>query len=128
MAAVFAGALKQGLGPALEAIKEPDALSSILLTLLTALIAVPFNLFFGVCAAWAVAKFDFPGKAFLITLIDLPFSVSPVVVGLIYVLVFERSGLAWAHGWPTTTSASSSPCPASCWPPSSSPSCSSPAS
>ena len=97
VAAVFAGALKQGLGPALEAIKEPDALSSIRLTLLTALIAVPFNLFFGVCAAWAVAKFDFPGKAFLITLIDLPFSVSPVVAGLIYVLVFGAQG--WFGPW-----------------------------
>ena len=97
VAAVFVGALKQGLGPALEAIKEPDALSSIRLTLLTALIAVPFNLFFGVCAAWAVAKFDFPGKAFLITLIDLPFSVSPVVAGLIYVLVFGAQG--WFGPW-----------------------------
>jgi sulfate transport system permease protein len=95
--AVFAEALRQGLGPALEAIREPDALSSIRLTLLTAVIAVPFNLFFGVCAAWAVAKFDFPGKAFLITLIDLPFSVSPVVAGLIYVLVFGAQG--WFGSW-----------------------------
>jgi sulfate transport system permease protein len=97
VAAVFAQALKQGLAPALEAIKEPDALSSIRLTLLTAAIAVPFNLMFGVCAAWAVAKFDFPGKAFLITLIDLPFSVSPVVAGLIYVLVFGAQG--WFGPW-----------------------------
>jgi sulfate transport system permease protein len=97
VAAVFAQALKQGLAPALEAIKEPDALSSIRLTLLTAAIAVPFNLMFGVCAAWAVAKFDFPGKAFLITLIDLPFSVSPVVAGLIYVLVFGMQG--WLGPW-----------------------------
>ena len=97
VAAVFAGALKQGLGPAIEAIKEPDALSSIRLTLLTAVIAVPFNLFFGVCAAWAVAKFEFPGKSFLITLIDLPFSVSPVVAGLIYVLVFGAQG--WFGPW-----------------------------
>jgi sulfate transport system permease protein len=95
--AVFIQALKQGLGPALEAIKEPDALSSIRLTLLTAVIAVPFNLLFGVCAAWAVAKFDFRGKAFLITLIDLPFSVSPVVAGLIYVLVFGAQG--WLGPW-----------------------------
>jgi len=97
VAAVFTQALKQGLGPALAAITEPDALSSIRLTLLTAVIAVPFNLFFGVCAAWAVAKFDFPGKAFLITLIDLPFSVSPVVAGLIYVLVFGAQG--WFGPW-----------------------------
>jgi sulfate transport system permease protein len=99
VAAVFAQALKQGLGPALEAIREPDALSSIRLTLMTAAIAVPFNLLFGVCAAWAVAKFDFPGKAFLITLIDLPFSVSPVVAGLIYVLVFGAQG--WFGTWLT---------------------------
>jgi sulfate transport system permease protein len=99
VAAVFAQALKQGLGPALEAIGEPDALASIRLTLLTAVIAVPFNLMFGLCAAWAVAKFDFPGKAFLITLIDLPFSVSPVVAGLIYVLVFGAQG--WFGPWLT---------------------------
>ena len=97
VAAVFTQALKQGLGPALEAIKEPDALSAICLTLLTALITVPFNLVFGVCAAWSVAKFDFPGKAFLISLIDLPFSVSPVVAGLIYVLVFGAQG--WFGPW-----------------------------
>jgi sulfate transport system permease protein len=95
--AVFAEALKRGLGPALAAITEPDALSSIRLTLLTAAIAVPFNLLFGVCAAWAVAKFEFPGKAFLVTLIDLPFSVSPVVAGLIYVLVFGAQG--WFGPW-----------------------------
>jgi len=95
--AVFVEALRHGLGPALEAIRDPDALSSIRLTLLTAAITVPFNLLFGVCAAWAVAKFEFPGKAFLITLIDLPFSVSPVVAGLIYVLVFGAQG--WFGGW-----------------------------
>jgi sulfate transport system permease protein len=95
--AVFAQALKQGLGPAIAAIAEPDAQSSIRLTLLTAVIAVPFNLAFGLCAAWAVAKFDFRGKAFLITLIDLPFSVSPVVAGLIYVLVFGAQG--WFGPW-----------------------------
>jgi len=97
VAAVFTQALKQGLGPALAAVMEPDALSSIRLTLLTAVIAVPFNVAFGVCAAWAVAKFEFPGKAFLITLIDLPFSVSPVVAGLIYVLVFGAQG--WFGPW-----------------------------
>ena len=97
VSAVFVQALRQGLGPALDAIKEPDALSAIRLTLLTAAIAVPFNLAFGVCAAWAVAKFEFPGKAFLITLIDLPFSVSPVVAGLIYVLVFGAQG--WFGPW-----------------------------
>ncbi|MGZ5987210.1 MAG: sulfate ABC transporter permease subunit CysW [Caulobacteraceae bacterium] len=97
VATVFIGALKQGLGPALEAVREPDALSAIRLTLLTAAIAVPFNLAFGVCAAWAVAKFEFRGKAFLVTLIDLPFSVSPIVAGLIYVLVFGAQG--WFGPW-----------------------------
>jgi sulfate/thiosulfate transport system permease protein len=97
VAAVFAEALKQGLAPAIAAITDPDALSAIRLTLLTAAIAVPFNLAFGVCAAWAVAKFEFKGKAFLITLIDLPFSVSPVVAGLIYVLVFGAQG--WFGPW-----------------------------
>jgi sulfate transport system permease protein len=97
VAAVFAQALKTGVGPALAAVGTPDALSAIRLTLLTAAIAVPFNLVFGICAAWAVAKFDFPGKAFLTTLIDLPFSVSPVVAGLIYVLVFGAQG--WFGPW-----------------------------
>jgi len=95
--AVFAEALKQGLRPALAAVLDPNALSAIRLTLLTAAVAVPFNLMFGLCAAWAVAKFDFPGKAFLITLIDLPFSVSPVAAGLIYVLVFGAQG--WFGPW-----------------------------
>lgn len=97
VAAVFVQALSRGLGPALQAILEPDARSAIGLTLLTAAIAVPFNVAFGVCAAWAVAKFDFRGKAFLITLIDLPFSVSPVVAGLVYVLVFGAQG--WFGPW-----------------------------
>ena len=97
VAAVFTQALRQGIGPAIQAIAEPDARSAIRLTLIAAGIAVPFNLAFGVCAAWAVAKFEFRGKAFLITLIDLPFSVSPVVAGLIYVLVFGAQG--WFGPW-----------------------------
>ena len=97
MAAVFFEALRKGLGPALEAIKNPDAQSAIKLTLITAAITVPFNAAFGVCAAWAIAKHRFPGKAFLITLIDLPFSVSPVVAGLIYVLMFGAQG--WFGEW-----------------------------
>jgi sulfate transport system permease protein len=95
--AVFVQALSKGAGPAIAALSEPDAISAIKLTLLTAAITVPFNVAFGVCAAWAVAKFDFRGKAFLITLIDLPFSVSPVVAGLIYVLVFGAQG--WFGPW-----------------------------
>jgi sulfate transport system permease protein len=93
LVSVFAEALRRGLGPALEAIAHPDAMAAIKLTLLTAAVAVPFNIVFGVCAAWAVAKHDFWGKSLLISLIDLPFSVSPVVAGLIYVLIFG------AHGW-----------------------------
>jgi sulfate transport system permease protein len=93
LAAVFTEALRKGFGAYLEALKEPDAWSSIRLTLITAAIAVPLNLVFGVAAAWAIAKFEFRGKAFLITLVDLPFSVSPVVAGLVYVLMFG------AHGW-----------------------------
>jgi len=94
---VFFEALRKGFGPALAAIRDPDALAAIKLTLLTAAIAVPFNIVFGLNAAWAVAKHDFPGKSFLITLIDLPFSVSPVVAGLIYVLIFGAQG--WFGDW-----------------------------
>jgi sulfate transport system permease protein len=92
LATIAVEALRKGAGPALEAIRDPDSLSAIKLTLITALITVPFNAAFGVCAAWAVAKHSFPGKSLLITLIDLPFSVSPVVAGLIYVLVFGLQG------------------------------------
>jgi sulfate transport system permease protein len=97
MVLVFVQALAKGWGPALEAIQNPDAVAAIKLTLLIAAVSVPFNAVFGVCAAWAIAKHDFPGKAFLITLIDLPFSVSPVVAGLIYVLVFGAQG--WFGPW-----------------------------
>ena len=97
LAAVFTEALRKGLPAALEALREPDAWSAIRLTLLTAAVAVPLNLVFGVAAAWAVAKYEFKGKAFLTTLIDLPFSVSPVVAGLIYVLMFGAQG--WIGPW-----------------------------
>ncbi|WP_232628033.1 sulfate ABC transporter permease subunit CysW [Methylobacterium sp. Leaf118] len=90
---VFAQALAKGWGAYLSAFTEPDARSAIRLTLTVAAIAVPFNLVFGVAAAWAIAKFEFRGKNLLVTLIDLPFSVSPVVSGLIYVLVFGSNGL-----------------------------------
>jgi sulfate transport system permease protein len=99
---VFVEALKQGLGVALASLASSDALAAIRLTLLTAAIAVPLNAAFGIAAAWAIAKFDFRGKAFLITAIDLPFSVSPVVAGLCFVLLFGAHGLlgAWLieHG------------------------------
>jgi sulfate transport system permease protein len=89
---VFVQALAKGLGFYLQNISDPMALSAIRLTLLAAAIAVPLNCVFGVCAAWAIGKFDFPGKNILLTLIDLPFSVSPVIAGLIYVLVFGAQG------------------------------------
>jgi sulfate transport system permease protein len=92
LAAVFVEALRKGFGPALDAVNNPDALAAVKLTLITAAISVPFNAVFGLCAAWAIAKYEFPGKALLITLIDLPFSVSPVVAGLIYVLIFGLQG------------------------------------
>ncbi len=97
LAAVFTEAFRKGFGPYLEGLRDPDAWSAIKLTLITAAIAVPLNLVFGVCAAWAIAKYEFRGKAFLTTLVDLPFSVSPVVAGLIYVLVFGAQG--WLGPW-----------------------------
>ncbi|MEY2685149.1 MAG: Sulfate transport system permease protein CysW [Pseudomonadota bacterium] len=97
LAAVFTEALRKGWGAYAEALREPDAWAAIRLTLLTAAVAVPLNLVFGVAAAWAIAKFEFRGKSFLTTLIDLPFSVSPVVAGLIYVLVFGAQG--WFGPW-----------------------------
>ncbi|KQZ97431.1 sulfate/thiosulfate transporter permease subunit [Rhizobium sp. Root564] len=89
LVAVFVEAFRKGLESFWEAIVEPDALASIRLTLLVAAISVPLNLIFGVAAAWAIAKFEFKGKAFLITLIDLPFSISPVISGLVYVILFS---------------------------------------
>ncbi len=97
LVAVFYEALRQGVGVYWAAITEPDARSAIALTLTAAAVAVPFNVVFGLCAAWAIAKFEFRGKSVLITLIDLPFAVSPVIAGLMYVLVFGRSG--WLGGW-----------------------------
>jgi sulfate/thiosulfate transport system permease protein len=90
--AVFTEALRRGLGAYAAALVEPDALHALKLTLITAAIAVPANLVFGVAAAWCIAKFTFPGKSLLITLIDLPFAVSPVISGLIYVLLFGAQG------------------------------------
>jgi len=94
---VFHEAFAKGLDTYMAAIREPDALSAIKLTLLVAAIAVPLNAVFGVAAAWCIAKFDFRGKNLLLTLIDLPFSVSPVIAGLIFVLVFGLQG--WLGGW-----------------------------
>ena len=97
LVAVFAQALSKGAQTYFAGITEPDALSAVRLTLIAAGIAVPLNLIFGVAAAWAIAKFEFRGKSFLITLIDLPFAVSPVIAGLIYVLMFGLQG--WFGEW-----------------------------
>jgi sulfate transport system permease protein len=97
LAIVFVEAFKKGAGVYLAAITDPDALSAIKLTLIAAGIAVPLNLVFGIAAAWCIAKFDFRGKNLLLTLIDLPFSVSPVISGLIFVLVFGLQG--WFGEW-----------------------------
>ncbi|HEY6180807.1 MAG TPA: sulfate ABC transporter permease subunit CysW [Terriglobales bacterium] len=93
LAVVFVEALRKGLSAYWDGLTQPDALSAIKLTLIAAGIAVPLNVVFGVAAAWAIGKFEFWGKSLLITLIDLPFSVSPVVSGLIYVLLFGLQGL-----------------------------------
>lgn len=97
LVAVFVQALEKGVDAYWAAIIEPDALAAIRLTLIAAGISVPLNLVFGIAAAWAITKFKFRGKAFLITLIDLPFSVSPVISGLIYVLLFGLQG--WLGPW-----------------------------
>jgi sulfate transport system permease protein len=97
LAAVFTEALRKGLDTYFAALTEPDAVAAMQLTLLVAAIAVPANLVFGVAAAWAIAKFDFRGKSVLITLIDLPFAVSPVISGLVYVLLFGAQG--WLGPW-----------------------------
>jgi sulfate transport system permease protein len=93
LAAVFIEAFSKGLSAYRAAIVEPDALAALRLTLLAALVAVPANLVFGVCAGWAIGKFQFRGRGLLITLIDLPFAVSPVISGLVFVLLFGRLGL-----------------------------------
>jgi sulfate transport system permease protein len=97
LALVFTEAFSNGVTAFWTAIIEPDSLAAVKLSLIAAGIAVPLNTVFGIAAAWAIAKFDFPGKTFLLTLIDLPFSVSPVVSGLVYVLVFGMQG--WFGPW-----------------------------
>jgi len=97
LAAVFTEALRKGFDTYFAALVEPDAVSAIKLTLIATAISLPLNLVFGVSAAWAIAKFEFKGKSLLITLIDLPFAVSPVIAGLIYVLMFGLQG--WVGGW-----------------------------
>jgi sulfate/thiosulfate transport system permease protein len=99
LVAVFVEAFAKGWAAYVAALREPMAVSALKLTLITAGVAVPLNLLFGVAAAWAIAKFDFPGRNVLVTLIDLPFAVSPVIAGMIFILLFGRQGLlgAWAQ-------------------------------
>ena len=97
LVAVFTQAFSKGVGVYLAALVDPDARAAIRLTLTVSAIAVPLNLAFGICASWAIAKFEFRGKALLTTLIDLPFSVSPVISGMIYVLLFGAQG--WFGPW-----------------------------
>ena len=97
VASVIAYALSRGLDVYWEALRTPDAISAIQLTLMTAAVVVPLNTVFGVAAAWAIAKFDFRGKHLLVTLIDLPFSLSPVVAGLVFILLFGSQG--WFGSW-----------------------------
>ncbi|MBX4927021.1 sulfate ABC transporter permease subunit CysW [Rhizobium binae] len=97
LAAVFVEAFRKGAGPFIEALQDAETFSAIRLTLIVAGISVPLNLVFGVTAAWAIAKFEFKGKAFLTTLIDLPFSVSPVISGLVFVLLFGAN--TWLGQW-----------------------------
>lgn len=99
LAAVFTEAFRKGLGAFMHAIAEPDALAAIKLTVTVALISVPINMLCGIAAAWAITKHDFRGKAFLISLIDVPFSISPVVAGLMYLLLFGAQG--WFGDWLT---------------------------
>ena len=100
LAAVFVEAFRRGLAVYLKSITEPAALAAIRLTLLATAVAVPLNAIFGVAAAWAIARFDFAGRSLLLTLIDLPFAVSPVISGLIYVLLFGSQG--WLGPWLTS--------------------------
>ena len=93
LVSVFAEALRGGIGAYLASFRDPEALAAIRLTLLVAAIAVPVNIFFGLSAAWAIAKFSFPGKRLLITLIDLPYAVSPVVSGLVYIMIYGANGV-----------------------------------
>jgi sulfate transport system permease protein len=97
LVAVFGEALRKGLGTYFASFTDPAARSAIWLTLTTTAVVIPLNLVFGVAAAWCIAKFRFPGKALLISLIDLPFAISPVIAGLVFVLVFGRNG--WLGPW-----------------------------
>jgi len=97
LVAVFAEALRKGVAVYLAALREPDAVSAVRLTLLAAAVAVPLNLVFGLAAAWAIAKFQFRGRSLLLTLIDLPFAVSPVIAGMIFILLFGAQG--WLGPW-----------------------------
>jgi len=97
LAAVFTEAFRKGAAAYVAAIREPDALAAVRLTLMTVVVAVPINVTFGLAAAWAITKFDFPGRHFLATIVDLPFSISPVIAGMLFVLLFGAQG--WLGPW-----------------------------
>ena len=101
LVAVFSKALEQGVGAYLRAVQDPNSAAAIRLTAITAAVVVPANMLFGIAAAWAIGKFRFPGKKLLVSLIDLPFSISPVVSGLIFVLLFGSQGVlgGWLAGY-----------------------------
>ena len=115
LAIVFVEAFSRGVGAYFAALVETDARAAIALTVTVAAIVVPLNAAFGMAAAWAIAKFDFVGKNLLITLIDLPFSVSPVVAGLVFVLTVRRAGAVRAVAGGARRARSFSRCRASCW-------------
>ena len=115
LAGVFVEAFRKGIVAYFASFRDPAALAAIKLTLLVAAIAVPINCVFGLAASWAIAKFNFAGKNVLITLIDLPFAVSPVISGLIYVLLVRSPRLAGTLAGRRTISRSSSPCRGSSW-------------
>lgn len=120
MVYIFVQAFSKGLMPVLHNLANPDMLHAIWLTVMIALITVPVNLVFGTLLAWLVTRFNFPGRQLLLTLLDIPFAVSPVVAGLVYLLFYGSNGRSVA-GWTRITCKSCLPGLAWCWPPSLSP-------
>lgn len=115
---IFVQAFSKGLMPVLQNLADPDMLHAIWLTVMIALIAVPVNLVFGILLAWLVTRFNFPGRQLLLTLLDIPFAVSPVVAGLVYLLVSTALTARWAAGWMNIICKLCSPGPEWCWSPS----------
>lgn len=115
---IFVQAFSKGLMPVLQNLADPDMLHAIWLTVMIALIAVPVNLVFGILLAWLVTRFNFPGRQLLLTLLDIPFAVSPVVAGLVYLLVSTALTARWAAGWMNIICKLCSPGREWCWSPS----------